>query len=196
MTRPAVFLDRDGTIIPDLEYVSKPERISLLFGVSTTIHRLNLARIPVVVVTNQSGIARGMFTVDDYLAVARKIDQLLASDGAHIDATYYCPHHPDFTGPCECRKPNVGMFRDAAANHGIDLGRSLYVGDRWRDLAPARTLGGRPILVRSDATPADEVAMARASAELAPTLGDAVERWLTSPGVLPEWVASPPPIPP
>jgi D-glycero-D-manno-heptose 1,7-bisphosphate phosphatase len=179
--RPAVFLDRDGTIIHDAEYLRDPKDVELLPGVARAIARLNGHDIPVIVVTNQSGIARGLLTHDDYAAVRARLDELLAAESARIDASYACPHHPDFTGVCDCRKPATLLYRQAAADHAIDLTRSTFVGDRWRDVAPALELGGRGILIAGPSTPADELERARADVEVASSLEDAVERLLRAP---------------
>jgi histidinol-phosphate phosphatase family protein len=178
---PAAFFDRDGTLIRDVHYIARPEDVVLIDGVADVVRQLNHKSIPVIVVTNQSGIARGRLTVDDYERVAERMASLLLEAGARIDATYFCPHLPDAAQPCECRKPRTGMYRAAAADHGIDLGRSLYAGDRWRDIAPALELGGRGILVPRPSTPADEVERAATSREVAASLADAVSRWLSSP---------------
>jgi D-glycero-D-manno-heptose 1,7-bisphosphate phosphatase len=145
----AVFLDRDGTIVEDPGFLHRPEDVRLLPGAAAAIRRLNDAGLLVVVVSNQSGIARGRYTAADYAAVQHRLGELLGADGARIDAAYFCPHHPDVTGPCECRKPGTKLFRDAARDLEIDLARSWYVGDRASDVAPARALGGRGILVRT-----------------------------------------------
>jgi D-glycero-D-manno-heptose 1,7-bisphosphate phosphatase len=176
--RPAVFLDRDGTIIHDAEYLRDPKDVELLPGVARAIARLNGHDIPVIVVTNQSGIARGLLTHDDYAAVRARLDELLAAESARIDASYACPHHPDFTGVCDCRKPATLLYRQAAAEHAIDLTRSTFVGDRWRDVAPALELGGRGILISGPSTPADELERARADVEVASSFEDAVEHLL------------------
>ena len=102
-----------------------------------------------VVVTNQSGIARGLYGVEDYEAVARRLDELLADHGLRLDATHFCPHHPDVSGDCCCRKPATGMHLAAADELGLDPIGSFFVGDRVRDLAPALELGGEGILVRT-----------------------------------------------
>jgi histidinol-phosphate phosphatase family protein len=158
--RPAVFLDRDGTIIRDTEYLRDPDQVQLLPGAAKAIRRLNDAGLPVIVVTNQSGIARGLLTEQDYERVRMRVDKLIADEaGARIDATYRCPHHPDFTGPCDCRKPGTKLYRDAAAEHGLDTARSWYVGDRMRDVAPGDHFGGRSVLLLVESTPdADRVA--------------------------------------
>ena len=140
-TPTTVFLDRDGTIIRDASYLSRAEDVEQLPGAAEAIARLNDAGVPVIVITNQSGIARGLFTVDDYLLTQQRVDQLLGEHGARIDATYYCPDHPDCTGPCTCRKPGVAQFHLAVAELALDLGAPAYIGDRWRDLEPYHQLG-------------------------------------------------------
>ena len=143
----AVFLDRDGTIVEDPGFLHEPEKVTLLPGAAEAIRRLNEAGYRVVIVTNQSGIARGRYTVADYEAVQRRLGELLAAKGARIDGTYFCPHHPLLSGPCECRKPGLKLFRDAQAAFDIDFSRSWWVGDRLSDVQPARLLGGEGILV-------------------------------------------------
>jgi histidinol-phosphate phosphatase family protein len=181
----AAFLDRDGTIIHDANYIRDPDDVVLLPGAAAAIARLNRAGVKVVVVTNQSGIARGSLTTADYEAVRRRLDDLLARENARIDATYACPHFPEISGPCDCRKPGVKLFRDAIADLGLDASRSVFIGDRWRDVAPAATLGagGRAILLDAASTPPIE--RERALAEgltIAGSLGDAVDQFL---GALP-----------
>ena len=124
--RRAVFLDRDGTIVEDPPpgYLHDPARVRLLPGAAEGIRQLNSAGFLVVTVSNQSGIARGLYTVADYQAVQRRLEQLLKAHSARLDGAYFCPHHPDLTGPCDCRKPGTKLFRDAAAALGIDLARS------------------------------------------------------------------------
>jgi len=145
----AVFLDRDGTIIEDTGFVRDPADVRPLPGALNALRRLKLAGWPVVIVTNQSGIARGLMTDADYRAVAARLEVLLHEAGASPDATYMCPHHPDITGPCQCRKPGLLHYRMAAEALHLDLSASVWVGDRLTDLLPARELGGRGILVRS-----------------------------------------------
>jgi histidinol-phosphate phosphatase family protein len=181
VARAAAFLDRDGTIIDDAHYIADPELVKLRPGAADAIARLNRAAIPVVIVTNQSGMARGLFSQADYDRVASRMADLLARADAHIDATYICPHHPEFGGACDCRKPGTLLFRRAAAEHGIDLARSTYVGDRWRDVAPGIALGGRPMLIVDDDTRTDERERAEhAGVELVVSLAEAVERLLQS----------------
>ena len=169
--RAAVFLDRDGTIIEDVGYLADPDRVRLLPGAAEAISRLNRAGLLTVVVTNQSGIARGLFDEAAYEATRRRLDRLLADRGARLDAQYHCPHHPDVTGPCECRKPGLRLYRQAADELGIDLSASWWVGDRLRDVYAATALGGRGILLGPAAS---------ASFLAAPDLAEAVTGILAS----------------
>jgi D-glycero-D-manno-heptose 1,7-bisphosphate phosphatase len=149
--RRAVFLDRDGTIIEDAGYIRDPAGVRLLSGAARAIARLNGHGLIVVVVTNQSGIARGLLTLDEYGATERRVDELLTLQGAHLDAHYFCPHLPELNGPCDCRKPGSLLYRQAAERFGIDLSRSWWVGDRIRDVLPAESFGARGILVLTGA---------------------------------------------
>lgn len=178
MSRPAVFFDRDGTLIRDMNFIKRPEQVEILPGVAAAVRQLNEAGLPVIVVTNQSGIARGYFTEADHDRVQQRAERLLADQGAHIDASYMCPHHPDFTGPCECRKPGTLLFRQAATAYDLDPATSWYVGDRLRDILPARELGGRGILVPNDETPAEDVEQASREFEVVASAEAAVARIL------------------
>ena len=172
----AVFLDRDGTLIEDAHYLSRPEQVKLLPGAADAIARINTLMVPVIVVTNQSGIGRGIFSVDDHDRVTARLDELLAQQGARIDARYYCPHHPD--DGCDCRKPGTLLFHQASADHAIDLTRALYIGDRMRDVQPGLELGGTGVLVPSPETPAVDVIAANSRARVAPSLGVALDWYL------------------
>jgi D-glycero-D-manno-heptose 1,7-bisphosphate phosphatase len=147
----AVFLDRDGTIIEDAGYLRDPAGVRLLPGAAQAIRRLNEHGLIVVVATNQSGIARGLLTLDQYRATERRVDELLTLQGARLDAHYFCPHVLELSGPCDCRKPGSLLYRQAAERFGIDLPRSWWVGDRLRDVLPAETFGGKGILVLTGA---------------------------------------------
>jgi D-glycero-D-manno-heptose 1,7-bisphosphate phosphatase len=175
----AVFLDRDGTIIEDVHYLARPEQVKLIDGAAEAIARINSLLVPVFVVTNQSGIGRGLFTIEDHDLVTKRLDELLAERGATIDASYYCPHAPDVE--CECRKPGTLLYRNAKSDHPeIDLSRSLYVGDRLRDVEPSVTLGGTGVLVPSPETPQSDIDAAKAFARIAPSLGVVVDWYLCS----------------
>ena len=128
--RPAVFLDRDGTLIEDRHYLRDPEGVHLLPGAAGAVRQLNAAGVAAVVVTNQSGIARGLLTEADYRATADRLDELLAREDARLDGAYHCPHLPEISGPCECRKPAPLLYRRAAQDLDLDLARSWWVGDR------------------------------------------------------------------
>jgi len=147
VSKRAVFLDRDGTIVEDPGFLHEPDKVKLLPGAAAAIRRLNDAGYRVIIVTNQSGIARGRFTVADYEAVQQRLGALLTAQGARLDGAYFCPHHPQFTGPCDCRKPGLKLFRDAQAAFDIDFAQSWWVGDRLSDVQPARLLGGHGVLV-------------------------------------------------
>ncbi len=147
--RCAVFLDRDGTINVEVSYLHRPADLKLIPGAVATIRRLNLAGYVVVVVTNQAGIARGLYGEADMHMLHAHLDTLLAAEGARLDAWYWCPHHPLFTGPCACRKPGTAMLEAAAADHGLDLGRSWLIGDSAGDIGAGEAAGCRTILVRT-----------------------------------------------
>ena len=179
--RIAAFLDRDGTIIRDANYIRDPNDVELLPGAAAAIRRLNDADIAVIVVTNQSGIARKLVSPSDYDAVRSRLDELLAVDGARITATFMCPHHPDIGGDCDCRKPKLGMYRAAIAEYGIDPARSVFIGDRHRDVVAAGALGGRAIMLDVESTTAEDRDRARRDAiPTAASLGDAVDQFLAA----------------
>jgi D-glycero-D-manno-heptose 1,7-bisphosphate phosphatase len=152
--KPAVFLDRDGTLIEDVGYLDSLSRIAFYPWTVDAIRMLNRAGLPVVVVTNQSGVARGMFDVALVTETHRAIDARLAAGGARVDAYYYCPHHPDgpvaaFARSCDCRKPGRGMIDQATAHLGLDPAQSFVVGDTWTDVQLGHAVGARSILVRT-----------------------------------------------
>jgi D-glycero-D-manno-heptose 1,7-bisphosphate phosphatase len=154
--RRAAFLDRDGTLIKDAHYIRDPADVELLPGVTGALERLQKQGFALVVITNQSGIARGMLTEADYEAVRARLDALLAEKGVTLTASYHCPHLPDITGPCECRKPGTLLHRTAAADHGLDLALSVFIGDRWRDVSPAVEFGARGYLIPGPNTTAED----------------------------------------
>ena len=178
LPRAAAFLDRDGTIMRDMHYPRDPGLVVLVSGAAAAMQRLASAGVPVVVVTNQSGIAQGKVQPWEYEAVRDRLDELLAEQGVRVAGHYFCPHHPDFTGPCECRKPGTLLYETAAREHGLDVRRSLFAGDRWRDVQPALTLGGFGVLVPSEATPGPDRERAQHEAVVVPTLAAAVSMFL------------------
>jgi D-glycero-D-manno-heptose 1,7-bisphosphate phosphatase len=143
--RTAVFLDRDGTICEEMGYVNHLNRLQIFPFAAEAIRQLNERDIPVIVVTNQSGIARNIFPETLVEQVHKKMISQLALGGAWIDGVYFCPHKTE--DACECRKPNPGLLERAAREHGIDLASSWVVGDRYADLEMAHAVGGRGILV-------------------------------------------------
>jgi D-glycero-D-manno-heptose 1,7-bisphosphate phosphatase len=147
--RRAVFLDRDGTLIREVGYLSRLEDLEVLPGVAAALRRLGEAGYLRLVVTNQSGVARGYF---DEAFVERTHGELvrrLRAEGASLEGFYVCPHHPDTTGECPCRKPRDGLVRRAAGEWGIDLEASWVVGDKPADVELARRSGCRGALVRT-----------------------------------------------
>ena len=145
----AVFLDRDGTLVEETGYLCDPAEVRLLPGAVEALKLLREAGFALLVVTQQSGLARGYYTLDEYGEVARCIDRLLAEHGITLDASMFCPHHPEFTGECRCRKPATGMHKEASERLGLDPSISYFIGDKVRDLLPALELGGEGILVRT-----------------------------------------------
>jgi len=152
--RPAMFLDRDGVVIEEVGYLSQPSEVRLLPGAAAAIAALNRRAIPVIVVTNQAGVARGYYAESRIAEIHGRLDELLAEHGARIDAYYYCPHHPQaavaaYRRACPCRKPSPGMLIRAAREHGLSLRRSCLVGDKLSDLEAGRAARCRVILVRT-----------------------------------------------
>lgn len=176
--RRAAFLDRDGTLIEDLHFLSDPDRVNPLPNAVAALRSLNAAGVLVVVVTNQSGIARGLLSEQQYRLTAQRLRDVFEQAGASIDAMYHCPHFPELSGPCECRKPGTLLYRQAAAEHAIDLAGSLYAGDRLRDVLPARALGGFGVLIAGPNTPPRELEEARRDLTVTESLGDAVRLFL------------------
>jgi len=142
-----VFLDRDGTVAEEVGYLNHISRFRLLGGVAPAIRRLNQASLPVVVITNQSGVGRGYFPESLVGQVHQRMAEELKREGARVDGVYYCPHVS--SDGCVCRKPRTGMLDAAARDLGLDLGRSFVVGDRRADLELAERAGARSVLVRT-----------------------------------------------
>lgn len=141
MSKKAFFLDRDGVVIRQVHYLHKPEDVVLESTVPEALKYIHSKGALAIVITNQSGVARGMFTLDDVHAVHRRITELLAPYGEKIDGFYICPHHPDYTGPCSCRKPEPGLFLAAEKEMDVDLANSFMAGDKYSDLESGISAG-------------------------------------------------------
>lgn len=159
--RRAVFLDRDGTLIEDVDYLTAPAQLRILPGVPAALRQLREAGFLLLVVTNQSAVARGMLSEEELAAIHAELNRRLAAEGAAVDAFYYCPHLPDgvvgrYARACDCRKPAPGLLRRAAQEWGVDAARSYAVGDSARDVEAGRRAGCYSILVgAADAGGAD-----------------------------------------
>ena len=150
--RPAVFFDRDGTLNEEVEFLSAPEQMRLISGAGRAVRAVNESGLLALVISNQSGIARGLFTEEDLIPIHAKFQQELGASGARIDRIYYCPHHPTsgiarYRMDCDCRKPRPGMLRRAEKEMGVDLRRSYVIGDRIVDVLAGRSIGAKGILV-------------------------------------------------
>ncbi|MCK4908411.1 MAG: D-glycero-beta-D-manno-heptose 1,7-bisphosphate 7-phosphatase [Planctomycetes bacterium] len=155
--KKAVFLDRDGTLIKELKrktrpFITAPREVRILPGVITACQKLQRAGYQLVMITNQSGIARGLFTVGQLQRINHHLRKQLAQKGVRLQAIYYCPHHPEgirrrYRRKCRCRKPQPGLLRQAKKDLGIDLKRSIMIGDSWRDVQAGQRAGTRTILV-------------------------------------------------
>ena len=147
-----LFLDRDGTINEEAEYLSDPRDVHLLPGAAQAIREANNLGLPVFIISNQSGVARGLFSEKDVKRVNMALLELLEKENASIDGIFYCPHHPDFGEPeyrkdCSCRKPKIGMLQQAGKKFKIDLKKSFVVGDKMTDVQTGNVAGARSILV-------------------------------------------------
>ncbi len=156
----AVFLDRDGTVNAEVGYLRDLTDLRLIPGAGASIKRFNEAGLKVVLVTNQSGVARGIFPESLVHQANELLDQMLRREGARIDAVYYCPHHPTagnskYTMDCDCRKPGTGLIDRAERDLNIDVKRSYVVGDKWSDVELGQRAGAHAILVQSGFSPDD-----------------------------------------
>lgn len=151
-----VFLDRDGTIVREVNFLSRPDQLELLPGAGAAIRRLNEAGRPAIGVTNQPVVAMGVCSEDTLALIHAKLRELLAREGAYLDAIYYCPHDPTERGQggiaalqidCDCRKPKIGLIRRATDDLGLDLTRAWLIGDKTTDIRTARNAGLKAILV-------------------------------------------------
>ena len=154
MSRSAVFLDRDGTMIEDVGYLERLERLKLFPYTVHAVRLLNQAGFKVVVVTSQNGVAQGILTEEFLAETHAHLAEVLKAAGARVEGFYYCPHSPSapverYRTDCECRKPKPGMILTAAAEHGLDVSRSFVVGDRWRDIEMGMNAGTKGVLVET-----------------------------------------------
>jgi len=154
MKKPAVFLDRDGTINEQMGYINHISRFHLLPRVGEAIRMLNESNVPAIVISNQSGVGRGYYPEALVYKVHDEMKRLLGLEGAQLDGIYFCPHHPEakieqYRAACQCRKPRTGMLIKAAEDLDIDLTKSYVVGDRWSDLKTAVNCQATPVLVRT-----------------------------------------------
>ena len=182
----AVFLDRDGTIIEDVGYIGERSRVRFLPGASQAIKSLNENGFGVIVVTNQSGVARGYFTEEMVQELNRYIREALAEQGAHIDMFYYCPHHIDgviaeYRRECYCRKPNPGMIEVAVGDFGINLEDSFVIGDKASDIEAGHRAGCRTVLLTGADPPDTKEEIIMMADHVTPDLYRAVE-WLVKLG--------------
>jgi D-glycero-D-manno-heptose 1,7-bisphosphate phosphatase len=150
--RPAVFIDRDGCLIEEMGYINHPSRVRLLPRTPAAVARLNRAGIAAVMATNQAGIARNYFSKETLEAVNAELERQLAEHGANLDALYVCTHHPTagqapYRAACECRKPKPGLLIRAAAEMGLDLSRSVMIGDKPSDVGAGQAAGVATVLV-------------------------------------------------
>lgn len=152
--RPALLVDRDGTIIVDKHYQSDPDGIELIEGAAEGLRRATESGYRIIILSNQSGVARGMFGIDAVDRMNQRLVSLLKEQGVAVDGVYYCPHHPDGADErwrlaCDCRKPAPGMAEQAARSHNLDLRRSVVIGDKIDDYALGRVIGAQSVLVRT-----------------------------------------------
>ncbi len=147
--KKAAFLDRDGTLIREVGYLSRLQDLELLPGVPRALRRLGEAGFVRLVVTNQSGVARGFFDGGFVERTHRELSLRLSAEGAAVEGFYVCPHHPEYTGDCACRKPKDGLLRRAARERGLDLSASWVFGDKPADVELAQRAGCRAALVRT-----------------------------------------------
>ena len=163
MDKPLILLDRDGTLITEQAYLKDPRKVRLLPGVTQGLRALARGGFPLVLITNQSGVGRGILTLKDLEAIHARLQGLLEQEDAALDAIYFCPHHPD--DGCRCRKPNVGMVERAVSELQLDLRRSYLIGDHARDIQLAHRVGAKAILLTPG--PVDAQALDRLKVEQA-----------------------------
>lgn len=189
--RPAVFLDRDGVLVEEVGFIRDPVDLKVLPGVAQALRSL-APSFRLVVITNQSGIARGIYNEEDLLAIHQELSRRLAQEGASVEAFYYCPHYPDGSVPaysvdCECRKPKPGMFRQASSDLGIPFSGSYMIGDTTRDVIAGLDAGAKGIILgeKRDGCP-DSAIVAGSLLEAAKFILDQVQLTANAPNGGPE----------
>lgn len=150
--RIAVFLDRDGTLNEEVDFLRTPDELRLIAGAASAVRTLNTLGLITLVISNQSGVARGFLTEADLVSIHARLEDELRTGGARVDRIYYCPHHPTEGNPpfkiaCECRKPKPGMLKQGEVEWGVDLNRSFVVGDRIADVQAGQAVGATTVLV-------------------------------------------------
>lgn len=181
--RIAVFLDRDGTLNEEVDFLRTPDELQLIPGAASAVRTLNTLGTIICVISNQSGVARGFLTEDDLVAIHERLEEELRAGGARVDGIYYCPHHPTEGIPpyrvvCDCRKPQPGMLKQGEREWGIDLNRSFVVGDRIADVLAGQAVGATTVLVLTGygRASAEECARGEATPDfIAPSIVEAVQ---------------------
>ena len=145
--KKAIFLDRDGVINKEVSYLSNPNDFEFIEGSIEALKILKQKGFLIIIITNQAGIARGFFTEETLEAIHSKMIRILKQNNIELDDIYYCPHHPEFNGPCDCRKPNTGMLLKAQLEYNIDLTNSYIVGDTLNDIQTGKAARCKTVLV-------------------------------------------------
>jgi len=143
----AIFLDRDGVINKEVNHLSDPNNFEFIEGSIEALKILKQKGFLLIIITNQAGIARGLFTDETLKSIHNKMNKRLKQDGVELDDIFYCPHHPDFSGPCDCRKPNPGMIFNAKSKYNIDLNNSFMIGDTLKDIQTGIAAKCKTVLV-------------------------------------------------
>jgi D-glycero-D-manno-heptose 1,7-bisphosphate phosphatase len=182
----AVFLDRDGTIIEDTGYISAPEEVKFIPGAIEAVKKLNQAGYKVIIISNQSGVARGILNEAMLQSIDKTMHRKILNGGAHIDGSYYCPHHPEhgvypYRQYCECRKPHPGLIKKATREHEIDLSKSFMVGDKATDIETGKRAGVKTLFVLSGRGAEETKELKEKPDHLADNLPEAAE-WILKHG--------------
>jgi len=178
----AVFLDRDGTIIEDLGYISSPEQIKFIPGAIEAIKALKTAGYKIIIISNQSGVARGLLTEDMLQTIDKIIHKKILHGGGHVDASYYCVHHPEhgvypYQQACDCRKPEPGLIKKGAREQNVDLDRSFMVGDHPFDIEAGKKTGVKTVFLLTGHGRKEQAALKSAPDHIAATIVEAAQ-WI------------------